>query len=124
MPSIEYRPSPARLRPRRPFLLSALITSPSFRFTTPLASTLSCSARANVGQTWRNGSQPLTGPQQTIPPTSPLRPGTAFQLRMPCSDLRFDGRDLLAAACDSCSLFLAFRRRELVEASPVAIEHR
>ena len=41
---------------------------------------------------------------------------------MPRTNLRFDGRDLLAAAVDSCGLLPAFSG-DLVERAPVAIEY-
>jgi hypothetical protein len=78
-------------------------------------------ARAKVGQAWRNGGQSsaLQQPKLSVPVR--LRPAQPFEIGMPRADLRFDGRDLLAAAGYSHCHLLAFSD-DLVERAPVAIE--
>ena len=75
--------------------------------------------RANVGQAWRNSGQTPQQPQLRRPVCQ--CPAQPFQIRMPCPDLGFAGRDLLAAAADSCGFLSAFVSH-IVERPPVPVE--
>ena len=72
-----------------------------------------------MGQTWRNGGQPLARlqePQFRRPVCQPQ----PLEIRVPGPELGFDGRDLPAAAFHSYGP-LAALLGDLVERPPVAV---
>jgi len=81
-------------------------------------------ARANVGQTWCNGGQPLARPQQPQLARPVCKGSTQpLDVRVSGPELGFDGSDLDAAPGDSCGRLPAFLG-DFLERAAVAVEGR